>query len=74
MIHSGDLLSIIPLGAAEVSNRSDNPHRASVQPLTGGHSALILRMVIEKIPFFAISLPETLMILFSQVIITMPML
>ena len=49
--------AVMPLGGKDVSDRSDDPHPAFLieQPATGGQHALILRLVIEKIPFFALS-------------------
>jgi len=57
-----------PLGVRDVLNRSDSPHPASLiaHPLTGGQSAQILRLVGEKIPFFALSAASCWMTIFAQ--------
>ncbi len=60
--------AMMPFGSTDVSNRSDNPHPASriAQPVAGGQRALILRLVIEKIPFFALSAASCWMTIHAQ--------
>ena len=55
-------------GITDGSNRSDNPKPASLMapPVTGGQRALILRMVIEKVPFFALSAASCWMTIHAQ--------
>jgi Flp pilus assembly protein TadD len=52
----------------DVSNWSDNPHPAPLiaPPVTGGQRALALRMVAEKIPFFALSAAACWMTIHAQ--------
>jgi tetratricopeptide (TPR) repeat protein len=59
---------MMPFASTDVSNRSDNPNPASViaQPVTGGQRALILGMVIEKVPFFALSAASCWMTIHAQ--------
>jgi tetratricopeptide (TPR) repeat protein len=47
----------IQTGIVDVSNRSDNPHPTSLvaQSVTEGQRMPMLRLVVEKLPFFALS-------------------
>jgi Flp pilus assembly protein TadD len=60
--------AMMPFGSTDVSNRSDNPHPASLiaQPVNGRQRELILRLVIEKIPFFALSAASCWMTIHAQ--------
>jgi len=60
--------AMMPFVIPDVSDRSDNPPAASLiaQPVTGGQRALILRLVIEKIPFFALSAASCWMTIYAQ--------
>ena len=59
---------MMPFVITDVSDRSDNPHAASLiaQSVSGGQRALILQMVIEKIPFFALSAASCWMTIHAQ--------
>jgi len=59
---------MMPFGNMDVSNWSDNPHPAPLiaPPVTGGQRALALRMVAEKIPFFALSAAACWMTIHAQ--------
>lgn len=59
---------VMPGSVTDVPDRSDEQHPASLvaQPSSGGQPALILQVVIEKIPFFALSAASCWMTIQAQ--------
>jgi tetratricopeptide (TPR) repeat protein len=59
---------VMPCSVTDGPDRSANPHPASLntQPSSGGQRELILRVVIEKIPFFALSAASCWMTIYAQ--------
>jgi tetratricopeptide (TPR) repeat protein len=59
---------MMPCDTTDIPNRFDNPYRASpiAQLVTGGQRALILRLVMEKIPFFALAAASCWMTIHAQ--------